>query len=116
MANIAAGLDIRSTVDVTLINEIDPTTIIQRDGWIVTKDVVACTSAIKAHGQVICTTNFLTLKNNKHYRRLTSSRFPLWQTDCKSRWSVIPTTMPGNWKRPRDASGSRQDVSWCVHQ
>jgi hypothetical protein len=40
MANIAAGLDIRSTVDAALINEIDPTTIIQRDGWIVTKDVV----------------------------------------------------------------------------
>ncbi|CAM6061015.1 unnamed protein product [Sphagnum tenellum] len=40
MADIAAGLDIRSTVDVALINEINPTTIIQRDGWIVTKDVV----------------------------------------------------------------------------
>jgi hypothetical protein len=40
MANIAAGLDIRSTVDAMLINEIDPTTIIQRDGWIVTKDVI----------------------------------------------------------------------------
>jgi photosystem II stability/assembly factor-like uncharacterized protein len=38
MADIAAGLDFRSTVDVALINEIDPTTIIQRDGWIVTKD------------------------------------------------------------------------------
>ncbi|CAK9233065.1 unnamed protein product [Sphagnum troendelagicum] len=40
MANIAAGLDIRSTVDAALINEIDPTMIIQRDGWIVTKDAV----------------------------------------------------------------------------
>jgi len=40
MADIVAGLDIHSTVDVTLINKIDPTTIIQRDGWIVTKDVV----------------------------------------------------------------------------
>jgi len=40
MANIAAGLDIRSTVDAMLINKIDPTTIIQRDGWIVTKDVI----------------------------------------------------------------------------
>jgi len=40
MADIAAGLDIRSTVDAALINEIDPTTIIQRDGWIITKDVV----------------------------------------------------------------------------
>jgi hypothetical protein len=40
MANIAAGLDIRSTMDAMLINEIDPTTIIQRDGWIVTKDVI----------------------------------------------------------------------------
>jgi hypothetical protein len=28
MVDIAAGLDIRSTVDVALINEIDPTTII----------------------------------------------------------------------------------------
>ncbi|CAK9193510.1 unnamed protein product [Sphagnum troendelagicum] len=32
MANIVAGLDIRSIVDVALINKIDPTTIIQRDG------------------------------------------------------------------------------------
>ncbi len=40
MADIAASLDIRSTVDAALINEIDPTTIIQRDGWIVTKDAV----------------------------------------------------------------------------
>jgi len=40
MVDIAAGLDIRSTVDATLINNIDPTTIIQRDGWIVTKDAV----------------------------------------------------------------------------
>jgi hypothetical protein len=41
MADITAGLDIRSThVDAALINEIDPTTIIQRDGWIITKDVV----------------------------------------------------------------------------
>ncbi|CAK9232029.1 unnamed protein product [Sphagnum troendelagicum] len=40
MADIAAGLDIRSTMDATLINEIDPTTIIQQDGRIVTKDVV----------------------------------------------------------------------------
>jgi len=40
MVDIAAGLDIRFTVDAALINEIDPTTIIQRDGWIVTKDVV----------------------------------------------------------------------------
>jgi len=40
MADIAVGLDIRSTMDVALINEINPTTIIQRDGWIVTKDVV----------------------------------------------------------------------------
>jgi len=40
MADIVAGLDISSIVDATLINEIDPTTIIQRDGWIVTKDVV----------------------------------------------------------------------------
>jgi hypothetical protein len=40
MTDIAAGLDIRSTMDVALINEIDPTTIIQRDGWIVTKNVV----------------------------------------------------------------------------
>jgi photosystem II stability/assembly factor-like uncharacterized protein len=40
MADIAASLDIRSIVDAALINEIDPTTIIQRDGWIVTKDVV----------------------------------------------------------------------------
>jgi hypothetical protein len=29
MADIAVGLDIRSIVDVALINEIDPTTIIQ---------------------------------------------------------------------------------------
>ncbi len=40
MVDIAAGLDIRSTVDAALINEIDPTMIIQRNGWIVTKDVV----------------------------------------------------------------------------
>jgi hypothetical protein len=40
MADIAAGLDIHSTVDVALINEIDPTTIIQRDGWIITKDAI----------------------------------------------------------------------------
>jgi hypothetical protein len=40
MADIATGLDIRSTVDVTLINEIDPSTIIQRDGWIVTKNAI----------------------------------------------------------------------------
>jgi hypothetical protein len=40
MADIVAGLDIRSTVDVALINEIDPTMIIQRDGWIITKDAV----------------------------------------------------------------------------
>jgi hypothetical protein len=40
MADIAAALDIRSTVDVALINEIDPTTIIQRDGWIITKDAI----------------------------------------------------------------------------
>jgi len=40
MVDIAANLDIRSTVDAALINEIDPTTIIQRDGWIVTKYVV----------------------------------------------------------------------------
>jgi hypothetical protein len=40
MVDIAAGLDICSTVDAALINEIDPTTIIQRDGWIVTKDAV----------------------------------------------------------------------------
>jgi hypothetical protein len=40
MADIAAGLDIRSTMDAALINEIDPTTIIQQDGWIITKDVV----------------------------------------------------------------------------
>jgi hypothetical protein len=40
MADIAVGLDIRSIVDVALINEIDPTTIIQWDGWIVTKDVI----------------------------------------------------------------------------
>jgi len=40
MADIAASLDIRSTMDVALINEIDPTMIIQRDGWIITKDVV----------------------------------------------------------------------------
>ncbi|KAH8973996.1 hypothetical protein BDL97_01G078100 [Sphagnum fallax] len=40
MADIVADLDIRSIVDAALINEIDPTTIIQRDGWIVTKDVV----------------------------------------------------------------------------
>jgi len=40
MADIATGLDIYSIVDVALINEINPTTIIQRDGWIVTKDVV----------------------------------------------------------------------------
>jgi hypothetical protein len=32
MADIAVGLDIRSTMDVALINEINPTTIIQRDG------------------------------------------------------------------------------------
>jgi len=37
MADIAAGLDIRSTVDVALINKINPTMIIQQDGWIVTK-------------------------------------------------------------------------------
>jgi hypothetical protein len=40
MADIAAGLDIRSIVDVVLINEINPTMIIQRDGWIITKDAV----------------------------------------------------------------------------
>jgi hypothetical protein len=40
MADIATGLDICFTVDAALINKIDPTTIIQRDGWIVTKDVV----------------------------------------------------------------------------
>jgi len=40
MADIAAGLDIRSTMDAALINKINPTTIIQRDGWIVTKNVV----------------------------------------------------------------------------
>jgi photosystem II stability/assembly factor-like uncharacterized protein len=40
MADIAADLDIRSIVDVVLLNEIDPTTIIQRDGWIVTKDAI----------------------------------------------------------------------------
>jgi hypothetical protein len=40
MADIATGLDIYSIVDVALINEINPTTIIQRDGWIVTKDAV----------------------------------------------------------------------------
>jgi hypothetical protein len=40
MANIAVGLDIRSVVHVALINEIDPTTIIQQDGWIVTKDAI----------------------------------------------------------------------------
>ncbi len=40
MADIVASLDIRSTVGAALINEIDPTMIIQRDGWIVTKDVV----------------------------------------------------------------------------
>jgi photosystem II stability/assembly factor-like uncharacterized protein len=40
MVDITAGLDIRSTVDAALINEIDSTMIIQRDGWIVTKDVV----------------------------------------------------------------------------
>jgi hypothetical protein len=40
MANIAPNLDIRSTMDVALINEIDPTTIIQQDGCIVTKDAV----------------------------------------------------------------------------
>jgi len=40
MADIATGLDIRSTVDVTLINKIDPSTIIQRDGWIVTKNAI----------------------------------------------------------------------------
>ncbi|CAK9876325.1 unnamed protein product [Sphagnum jensenii] len=40
MAEIATGLDIRFTMDATLINEINPTTIIQLDGWIVTKDVV----------------------------------------------------------------------------
>jgi hypothetical protein len=32
MVDIVAGLDIRSIVDAALINEIDPTTIIQRDG------------------------------------------------------------------------------------
>jgi photosystem II stability/assembly factor-like uncharacterized protein len=40
MANIPAGLDIHSTVDAALINKIDPTMIIQRNGWIITKDVV----------------------------------------------------------------------------
>jgi len=40
MADIVTGLDIRSIVDAALINKIDPTRIIQRDGWIVTKDVV----------------------------------------------------------------------------
>ncbi|CAK9226197.1 unnamed protein product [Sphagnum troendelagicum] len=40
MADIATGLDIRSTVDAALINEMNPTTIIQRNGWIVTKDAV----------------------------------------------------------------------------
>jgi hypothetical protein len=52
MANIAASLDIRSTVDVALINEIDPTTIIQQYGWIVTKDVVVmhiCNQGSWAH-------------------------------------------------------------------
>jgi hypothetical protein len=40
MADIVVGLDIRSTVDAVLINEINPTTIIQQNGWIVTKDAV----------------------------------------------------------------------------
>jgi hypothetical protein len=40
MVDIVVSLDIRSIVDATLINEINPTTIIQRDGWIVTKDAV----------------------------------------------------------------------------
>jgi hypothetical protein len=52
MADIVAGLDIRSTVDVALINEIDPTMIIQQDGWIVTKDAVVmhiCDQSSWAH-------------------------------------------------------------------
>ena len=76
----------------------------------------SCTSVINARGHAICTTSFPTLKNNKHCWRLESSRFPRWPTDCKSRQSMIPTTMPGHWKRPRDASRSRQDASWCIHQ
>ncbi len=40
MADIATSLDIHFTVDAALINEINPTTIIQRDGWIITKNVV----------------------------------------------------------------------------
>jgi len=60
----------------------------------------SCTSTIKARGHAICTTNFPTLKNSKHCKRLSSFRFPLWRTDCRSRRSVIPTTMSGNWKRP----------------
>ncbi len=40
MADIATGLDIRSIVDAALINEIDPTRIIQWNGWIVTKDAI----------------------------------------------------------------------------
>jgi hypothetical protein len=100
MADIAVGLDIHSTVDATLINEIDPTTIIQRDGWIVTKDAIVMHIRYQGSWARNLYNEFPTLKNNKHCRRLAFSRFPLWRTDCRSRRSVIPTTMPGNWKRP----------------
>jgi hypothetical protein len=98
MADIVAGLDISSIVDVTLINEIDPTTIIQRDGWIVTKDVVVM--HIRDQGswaQTLQEINIFSLSIVADGLQIQAER------DSNNNAREL--------KRPHDASGSRQDAS-----
>lgn len=76
------------------------------------KILLSCTSNTTICGHWICTTTFSKLNNNKHRRRSKIFHFPLWQTDCRSRQSMIWTIMLENQKSFFDANRFNQDAFW----
>jgi hypothetical protein len=117
MVDIVAHLDIRSAVDVALINNIDPTTIIQRDGWIITKGAIImhiCDQSLWAH-DLYNELSDIEKQQTLHEISIISLSIVVdglqIQAERDSNNNAKELEVP-----PRDANGSRQDASWCVHQ
>ena len=100
MKDIAAGLDIRSAGFVALINEINPTNIIQRDGWIVTKDAVVMHICDQGSWARDLYNELSNIEKQQTLHEISIFSLSIVVNGCRSKRSVIPTTMPGNWKRP----------------
>ncbi|KAH9570425.1 hypothetical protein CY35_02G039600 [Sphagnum magellanicum] len=112
MADIVAGLDISSIVDATLINEIDPTTIIQRDGWIVTKDVVVMHIRDQGSWAHDLYNEFFDIEKQQTLQEINIFSLSIVADGLQIHAERDSNNNARELKRPHDASGSRQDASY----